>query len=134
MLTRTVCAKVYGCTPGEYTWRGNSNQVYPALCLWLVARTARPRSTGLHDACDSTRAAPARIGGTPGCVGADVCRAPRVAVAEHGTASSSQPFFDFPAGPVWWGAEEYKWSMEQIARQKMIFLGLHTYLRRSSRI
>jgi hypothetical protein len=31
MLTRTVCAKVYGCTPGEYTRRGNSNQVlvYP---------------------------------------------------------------------------------------------------------
>ena len=33
MLTRTVCAKVCGCTPGEYmyTLRGNSNQVleYP---------------------------------------------------------------------------------------------------------
>ena len=27
ILTRTVCAKVCGCTPGEYTRRGNSNQV-----------------------------------------------------------------------------------------------------------
>ena len=27
MLTRTVCAKVCGCTPGEYTRRGNSNQL-----------------------------------------------------------------------------------------------------------
>ena len=27
MLTRAVCANVYDCTPGEYTRRGNSNQV-----------------------------------------------------------------------------------------------------------
>ena len=39
----------------------------------------------------------------------------------------SQPFFDFPAGPDWWGTEEYKWFMEQISKQKMNFLGLHTY-------
>ena len=39
----------------------------------------------------------------------------------------SQPFFDFPAGPDWWGTQEYKVFMEQISRQKMNFLGLHTY-------
>jgi hypothetical protein len=31
MLTRTVCAKVRGCTPGEYTRRGNSNK--PSVLL-----------------------------------------------------------------------------------------------------
>lgn len=39
----------------------------------------------------------------------------------------SQPFFDFPAGPDWWGVQEYKVFMEQASRQKMNFLGLHTY-------
>jgi hypothetical protein len=39
----------------------------------------------------------------------------------------SQPFFDFPAGPDWWGVEEYKWFTEQMAKQKMNFMGLHTY-------
>ena len=39
----------------------------------------------------------------------------------------SQPFFDFPAGPDWWGEEEYKHFFESMAKQKMNFLGLHTY-------
>eukprot|EP01052_Picozoa_sp_SAG31_P031065 SAG31_NODE_3252_length_4490_cov_1.814165_4_plen_261_part_00 len=36
----------------------------------------------------------------------------------------SQPFFDFPAGPDWWGVEEYKHFFEQMAKHKMNFMGL----------
>jgi hypothetical protein len=39
----------------------------------------------------------------------------------------SQPFFDFPAGPDWWGVDEYKHFFEQMAKSKSNFLGLHTY-------
>lgn len=39
----------------------------------------------------------------------------------------SQPFADFPAGPDWWGVEEYKHFFEQMAKSKSNFLGLHTY-------
>jgi hypothetical protein len=38
-----------------------------------------------------------------------------------------QPFHDFPEGPDWWNAEEYKAILAQVAKLRMNFFGLHTY-------
>lgn len=38
-----------------------------------------------------------------------------------------QPFHDFPEGPDWWNADDYKAIEAQLAKMRMNFLGLHTY-------
>jgi len=38
-----------------------------------------------------------------------------------------QPFHDFPEGPDWWNAEEYKAVLSQLPKLRMNFFGLHTY-------
>jgi len=38
-----------------------------------------------------------------------------------------QPFHDFPEGPDWWNADEYKALLAQLPKMGMNFLGLHTY-------
>ena len=38
-----------------------------------------------------------------------------------------QPFHDFPEGPDWWNADDYKAVITQLPKLRMNFLGLHTY-------
>ncbi len=38
-----------------------------------------------------------------------------------------QPFHDFPEGPDWWNADDYKAVVSQLAKLRMNFIGLHTY-------
>jgi hypothetical protein len=38
-----------------------------------------------------------------------------------------QPFHDFPEGPDWWNADEYKAVLAQLPKLGMNFIGLHTY-------
>ena len=38
-----------------------------------------------------------------------------------------QPFHDFPEGPDWWSADDYKAIEAQLAKLRMNFIGLHTY-------
>jgi len=38
-----------------------------------------------------------------------------------------QPFHDFPEGPDWWNADDYKALEAQLVRMRMNFIGLHTY-------
>jgi len=38
-----------------------------------------------------------------------------------------QPFHDFPEGPDWWNADDYKAVMAQLPKLRMNFFGLHTY-------
>jgi len=38
-----------------------------------------------------------------------------------------QPFHDFPEGPDWWNADDYKAIVSQLPKLGMNFLGLHTY-------
>jgi hypothetical protein len=38
-----------------------------------------------------------------------------------------QPFHDFPEGPDWWNADDYKAVISQLVKLRMNFLGLHTY-------
>jgi len=38
-----------------------------------------------------------------------------------------QPFHDFPEGPDWWNAGDYKALFAQLVKMKMNFFGLHTY-------
>ena len=38
-----------------------------------------------------------------------------------------QPFHDFPEGPDWWNADEYKLYLGQLPKMAMNFFGLHTY-------
>ncbi len=38
-----------------------------------------------------------------------------------------QPFHDFPEGPDWWNADEYKAVLSQLPKMGMNFIGLHTY-------
>jgi len=38
-----------------------------------------------------------------------------------------QPFHDFPEGPDWWNANDYKAIIGQLPKLKMNFFGLHTY-------
>ena len=38
-----------------------------------------------------------------------------------------QPFHDFPEGPDWWNADEYKAVLAQLPKMGMNFIGLHTY-------
>ncbi|MBN2021985.1 MAG: hypothetical protein JW809_04260 [Pirellulales bacterium] len=38
-----------------------------------------------------------------------------------------QPFHDFPEGPDWWNADDYKAVLAQLPKLRMNFLGLHTY-------
>ena len=37
------------------------------------------------------------------------------------------PFHDFPEGPDWWNAEDYKAVLGQLPKLRMNFFGLHTY-------
>lgn len=39
----------------------------------------------------------------------------------------AKPFHDFSEGPDQWNADDYKMYMEQLAKLKMNFIGLHTY-------
>ncbi len=38
-----------------------------------------------------------------------------------------QPFHDFPEGPDWWNADDYKAYFSQLAKMRMNFFGLHCY-------
>ncbi len=38
-----------------------------------------------------------------------------------------QPFHDFPEGPDWWNANDYRAIISQLPKMKMNFFGLHTY-------
>jgi hypothetical protein len=38
-----------------------------------------------------------------------------------------QPFHDFPEGPDWWNADDYKAVIGQLPKLRMNFFGLHTY-------
>ena len=38
-----------------------------------------------------------------------------------------QPIHDFPEGPDWWNADDYKAYLGQLAKSKMNFIGLHCY-------
>ncbi len=38
-----------------------------------------------------------------------------------------QPFHDFPEGPDWWTADDYKAVFSQLPKLRMNFFGLHTY-------
>ena len=38
-----------------------------------------------------------------------------------------QPFHDFPEGPDWWNADDYKTYISQLPKLGMNFFGLHTY-------
>jgi len=38
-----------------------------------------------------------------------------------------QPFHDFPEGPDWWSADDYKAYLSQLAKLRMNFFGLHCY-------
>ena len=38
-----------------------------------------------------------------------------------------QPFHDFAEGPDWWDLDQYKLLLDQMAKLKMNFIGLHTY-------
>ncbi len=38
-----------------------------------------------------------------------------------------QPFHDFPEGPDWWNADDYKAVLAQLPKMGMNFFGLHTY-------
>ena len=38
-----------------------------------------------------------------------------------------QPFHDFSEGPDWWNTDEYLLHLDQLAKLKMNFIGLHTY-------
>ena len=37
------------------------------------------------------------------------------------------PFHDFAQGPDWWDLNDYMFTMEQLAKMKLNFFGLHTY-------
>ncbi len=37
------------------------------------------------------------------------------------------PFHDFPEGPDWWNAEDYKFYLSQMTKMRMNFIGLHCY-------
>ena len=37
------------------------------------------------------------------------------------------PFHDFPEGPDWWNADDYKVILSQLPKMGMNFIGLHTY-------
>jgi hypothetical protein len=37
------------------------------------------------------------------------------------------PFHDFPEGPDWWSTDDYRACVEQLAKLRMNFLGLHSY-------
>ncbi|UCG48882.1 MAG: hypothetical protein JSU94_03690, partial [Phycisphaerales bacterium] len=38
-----------------------------------------------------------------------------------------QPFHDFPEGPDWWNADDYKAVIAQLPKLRMNFIGFHTY-------
>jgi len=38
-----------------------------------------------------------------------------------------QPFHDFPEGPDWWNADDYKAILAQLPKLRLNFFGLHTY-------
>jgi len=38
-----------------------------------------------------------------------------------------QPFHDFPEGPDWWNADDYKAHCTQMTKMRMNFIGLHCY-------
>ena len=38
-----------------------------------------------------------------------------------------QPFHDFPEGPDWWNADDYKAIISQLPKLRMNFIALHTY-------
>ena len=38
-----------------------------------------------------------------------------------------QPFHDFPEGPDWWNADDYKAILSQLPKLRMNFIGLHNY-------
>ena len=38
-----------------------------------------------------------------------------------------QPFHDFPEGPDWWNANDYRAIISQLPKMKMNFIGFHTY-------
>eukprot|EP01052_Picozoa_sp_SAG31_P028355 SAG31_NODE_2729_length_5177_cov_2.657542_5_plen_346_part_00 len=38
-----------------------------------------------------------------------------------------QPFHDFTSGPDWWSKDDYKAIMTQLVKQKLNFIGLHSY-------
>jgi hypothetical protein len=38
-----------------------------------------------------------------------------------------QPFHDFSSGPDWWSGDDYKVVLTQLAKQKLNFIGLHSY-------
>ena len=43
------------------------------------------------------------------------------------TTRGIQPFHDFPEGPDWWNAADYKAILAQLPKLRMNFFGLHTY-------
>ena len=53
------------------------------------------------------------------------------AVQDHGKPlfdlRGIQPFHDFPEGPDWWNADDYKAIISQLPKLRMNFFGLHTY-------
>ena len=64
------------------------------------------------------------------------CASSPLPVDSAATATSStptfayrglQPFHDFVEGPDWWNEDAYKHVIDQIAKMKMNFIGLHTY-------
>ena len=44
-----------------------------------------------------------------------------------GVSVCLQPFHDFPEGPDWWSAEDYKAIFTQLTKMRMNFLGIHCY-------
>ncbi len=38
-----------------------------------------------------------------------------------------QPFHDFPEGPDWWNADDYRAHLSQLVKLRMNFIGLHCY-------
>lgn len=37
------------------------------------------------------------------------------------------PFHDFPEGPDWWSTDDYRVCVQQLAKMRMNFLGMHSY-------
>ena len=54
-------------------------------------------------------------------------RAGRNPASRCSTRRGIQPFHDFPEGPDWWNADDYKAILGQLPKLRMNFFGLHTY-------
>ena len=97
----------------------------PIAALYAVSTALEQLGVRLHLHGDSM---PRHGGRTPTLESALELLAPVQLLQTPSTAIRGiLPFHDFSHGPDWWTLDDYMFTMEQLAKMKMSFFGLHTY-------